>query len=113
MGFVQSIKDWHRGTPKPKPRNPSWDKLASSVVKRSGRCAACGSKSKLEVHHKKPFHLYPELEMIETNLMVLCRVCHYLFGHFCDWKAWNPHVDLDVGVISMAIRARIYVRSAA
>lgn len=49
----------------------------------------------LDVHHILPFHERPELELAEDNLATLCRGCHYLFGHFKDWKSWNVTVIAD------------------
>jgi hypothetical protein len=67
-------------------------------------CEACGTTAELNVHHIKPFHIYPELELDHTNLITLCRVHHFTIGHDSDgpWKpakpAWtsaNPNVVAD------------------
>jgi len=42
------------------------------------------------------FHEHPELEMVETNIIVLCEGdivnCHFFLGHFRNWKHFNPDV---------------------
>jgi 5-methylcytosine-specific restriction enzyme A len=48
----------------------------------------------------RPFHVHPELELDDANLITLCEKpghdCHFVFGHFHDWKRWNPDVVADV-----------------
>lgn len=41
-------------------------------------CVACGDdrRSKLQVHHIKPFKLFPELRYAIDNGKVLCEECH-------------------------------------
>jgi len=30
------------------------------------------------------------------NLITLCgKRCHFVFGHFCDWRSWNQDVLND------------------
>jgi hypothetical protein len=66
------------------------------------RCAACFGKDYLEVHHVKPFHLHPELELEPANLITLCENpthnCHFIFGHVLDWRLANPFVRDDAGL---------------
>jgi transposase len=40
------------------------------------KCTECGSKKKLEIHHRRPVSLFPELRMSMENSVVLCRECH-------------------------------------
>lgn len=51
----------------------------------------------LNVHHKVPFHIAPELELEESNLITLCmsedRHCHLLIGHGDSFKAYVPDVE--------------------
>lgn len=57
----------------------------------------------LEVHHVEDFKHHPELELVESNLIVLCE-CekekdHLGIGHTIDgksdWKITNPNVRED------------------
>lgn len=63
-------------------------------------CQLCGiSKSfgiQIDAHHYNPVQFYPELAATIKNLVALCRHCHFLFGHFCNWRHWN--CDLRTGI---------------
>lgn len=65
-------------------------------------CALCGGMDKREVHHKQSFKEHPELELLESNLIVLCEskkwgvTCHQFFGHLGDYKRINDNVEADV-----------------
>lgn len=61
----------------------------------------CGYRGRgLQVHHIKPFHLHPDLELDPDNLITLCEIKgrdhHLLIGHLDDWEAYNPNVRHDV-----------------
>jgi len=77
------------------PRSPKWPELSKQIIKKHPICSACNVNMNLEVHHIKPFHLYPELELIEDNCMVFCRLHHFIIGHFCDWGGWNVKAVRD------------------
>jgi hypothetical protein len=83
-----------------KPRSPEWPKVEKAYRKLNPVCECCGSKTKLNVHHKKPFHLYPALELDTTNLITLCmdpsKECHLKIGHGDDFKDYNPNIMVDV-----------------
>jgi hypothetical protein len=56
-------------------------------------CAICEYKKKLEVHHVIPVHVDVTLACTESNLITLCRDCHFTFGHFHNFrKYWNPRI---------------------
>jgi 5-methylcytosine-specific restriction endonuclease McrA len=68
---------------------------------REPACAACGHKGRgLQVHHIKPFHLHPQLELDPRNLITLCedrgRDHHLLLGHLNTWESYNEHIRDDV-----------------
>lgn len=44
----------------------------------------------LNRHHLIPQSQAPELANVETNIVVLCRTCHFVLGHRCDWRRSNP-----------------------
>lgn len=79
-----------------KPRSPHWEALEKRWVFTHTSCAACGGTTHLQVHHIKPYHLHPDLELDESNLMTLCmapgHLCHFIFGHCRLWAAYNPRV---------------------
>lgn len=77
-------------------RSYKWSKLRKEHLKKEPCCQACGSCVKPEVHHIKPFHLHPELELDPDNLITLCdKYCHFIFGHLMNWKSYNPEVRQD------------------
>ena len=87
----QSQHDLVFGTP----RSPHWHAVQHQTVKEHPYCAACGSTEDLNVHHKLPFHVRPDLEVTPSNLIVLCRVHHFDLGHLRNWNKWNPNVQQD------------------
>jgi len=77
-------------------RSPKWSNVRKEHLKNHGTCAACGRDKKLEVHHVKPVHLFPELELDPSNLVTLCAdPCHIVFGHLMNFKSWNIDVLID------------------
>ena len=82
-------------------RSPEWHRVAKEHRLREPACMACGYKGKkLQVHHIKPFHLHPHLELDPNNLITLCEVRgqdhHLLLGHLGAWESYNEHIHDDV-----------------
>ncbi len=82
-------------------RSPEWPRVAKEHRLRESACVACGYKGKkLQVHHIKPFHLHPHLELDPHNLITLCEVRgrdhHLLLGHLDAWDSYNEHIRQDV-----------------
>lgn len=74
-------------------RSPEWPAFRSRFL--HGKvCAACGTKEKLEAHHKVPL-LFGGAELENSNLIPLCRVCHFYIGHLKSWFSYNPEVEAD------------------
>lgn len=94
---------WQRGTKSdcpggPQPavaRSPEWPQLRAQHIAKQPCCQMCGAMDNCEVHHLRPYHLYPELEVCPDNLLTLCRAHHLLVGHLMSWIAWNPDVVSD------------------
>lgn len=82
-------------------RSPKWRKVRGLYLMDHPACAVCGETHNVEVHHKKPFHLHPELELDPNNFITLCEtashgiVCHLLIGHLGNYKDVNPDVEAD------------------
>lgn len=78
-------------------RSPAWDEVERAFRESHSACAICGAKERLQVHHKVPFHLRPDLELETANLVTLCmsftRECHLRIGHGGDFRAFNPSVE--------------------
>ena len=82
-------------------RSSEWSRVAKEHRLREPACMACGYKGKkLQVHHIKPFHLHPQLELDPHNLITLCeakgREHHLLLGHLGAWESYNEHIHDDV-----------------
>ena len=88
------------------PRSKDWSKVRKRFLKKNPVCAVSGKKKKLEVHHIKPFHLYPELELVESNLIVLSKKYHLIFGHLGSFHSYNENVIEDSKVWCEKIETR-------
>ena len=91
-------------------RSGKWPALERAWLKVHPTCAACGTGDQVSVHHKRPFHLHPELELDTGNLISLCEKhnCHLMVGHSGDWHAYNPHVADDARVLAKRVEQRKY-----
>ena len=105
--LLKHVQDVVRGSaPLGKLRSPHWATVERKFKQNSPDCAVCGTIKKVEVHHKKPFHLHPELELDPSNLISLCRPHHQWWGHLGDWKSFNPEVMIDANVWAKKIAKR-------
>lgn len=78
------------------PRSSQWHVVAHEHLAREPHCRICKRKDKVQVHHLKPFHLHPELELDPDNLVTLCEGegtddHHLWFGHLGSWHSINEH----------------------
>lgn len=93
-------------------RARGWTSLRNEWIASHSTCACCGIDTQLAVHHVKPLHLFPELELDDTNLITLCqrpeRFCHYIFGHFFDWMAYNPDIKRFAPLMLKRIQNKKY-----
>ncbi len=80
-----------------------WLQLRYKILKRDGRkCACCGTSSMnvvLHVDHIKPRSLFPELELSQDNLQVLCEDCNIGKSNLdmTNWNSANKKVLYVVG----------------
>lgn len=84
------------------PRSPKWPSVRDKFLKNNPYCRICDSEESLNVHHIKPFHQFPELELDESNFVTLCENkslnCHFVFGHHRKWTLWNPEILKEIPV---------------
>lgn len=96
------------------PRSGRWPTVRDRHLDAHPECAVCRRRENLNVHHLKPYHLFPELELEPGNLLTLCEGgavnCHLLFGHLLRWDAWNPHCREDAEFFSRKIVCREIAR---
>ncbi len=90
-------------------RSPKWPAFLKRFL-RGKVCAGCGRSDQLTGHHKLPYHLAPERELDETNLIPLCEGrsinCHLWLGHLGNWQSYNPTVDADAAYMQEKVRTR-------
>jgi 5-methylcytosine-specific restriction protein A len=89
------------------PRSAKWPKVRKDWLRDNPACAACGSVKDLQVHHKRPFHLFPAEELVRSNLITLCETMgvehHFRIGHTVSgkssWLLYNPNVVRDAAAM--------------
>ena len=102
MKILKHVKDIIQGKAEPgRIRSDHWPAVRKAHLAKFPACFVCDGKKKLEVHHKKPFHLHPELELDPNNLITLCESkengvnCHLFVGHLGNFHSFNVNVDSD------------------
>jgi hypothetical protein len=89
-----------------------WPALKKRHLIRRPKCEVCGATRNRTVHHIKPIHLFPELELEPENLITLCEggkrgANHHLFvGHLMDYMSYNANVLTDVAIWNERIQHR-------
>ena len=78
-------------------RSSEWRHVEKDHLAKEPACQWCGATVHLQVHHIKPFHLAPELELDPDNLITLCEEggylnCHLIHGHVGSFKNFNPAI---------------------
>lgn len=76
-------------------RSPKWRHVEKAHLAAHGLCEGCRSTKHLQVHHVRPFHLHPELELDPDNLVTACMdvaECHLRICHGDNFKAYVPKV---------------------
>ncbi len=81
------------------------------AIKFPRRCAYCGRIDGVQLHHISPFHLHPELELDENNVIWLCENApedhHLHIGHLGNFRtSFNPNVREDCKKHLAEINAR-------
>lgn len=91
-------------------RSTKWPQVQKDFLSKNPLCAVCKKKGKLlnplNVHHQHPFHVHPELELNEANLITLCRIHHLWWGHLGNWASWNDSVEMDARIWADKIKSR-------
>lgn len=103
-----SISDPKPGADK---RSPEWSRVRAEWLQDHPACAVCGRTDAVEVHHIRPFHLHPELELDPGNLITLCEHTgegndHYCYGHLRSWQSFNDKVEIDAAAYLAELRSR-------
>lgn len=92
------LRQWVR------PRSRQWGKIKKTHLLKEQSCQWCGGVIRIEVHHIYPFHLFPEKELEESNLITLCCGCHFERGHNRDWREYNRDIRHECECHGEAVR---------
>lgn len=113
MNIITHLKHVAQGKhPLSVARSGKWPAVRRAHLEQHPVCAVCGGKENLEVHHKKPFHLHPELELDPANLITLCESknnginCHLAVGHIGNFKSLNATVEQDATYLNKKLKGR-------
>ena len=96
--IVDTLKGKH---PLAAKRSNQWPTARKAHLELYPACAVCGGSVDIQVHHIRPFHLHPDLELDPGNLVTLCESkkagvnCHLWFGHLGNFKSYNTTVTKD------------------
>lgn len=100
--MIKHLKDLAQGKARlGQKRSSRWPTIRKAHLEKNPECAVCGGKKQVEVHHIKPFHLHPELELEPSNLISLCESknkgvnCHLFIGHLGSFQKMNEAVLED------------------
>lgn len=91
-------------------RSSGWSATQKAFIAINNVCAATGKKGTLldplQVHHVKPFHLNPELELDPNNLITLRRSIHLWLAHLGSWSSYNLNIREDAAILRQKIANR-------
>lgn len=94
-------------------RSSHWPAVRKAHLEKHPACEVCGhSGERVNVHHIRPFHLHPELELEPTNLITLCEDehfvnCHLFIGHLGNFSGWNPGVVMDAALFKHKLKENV------
>jgi hypothetical protein len=90
-------------------RSSNWKIIRKKHLEENPFCSGCKKIDKLEVHHIEPYHVNPNRELDSSNLITLCKNCHFTIGHLMDWNSWNIDVINDSKVYLDKVIKRPYI----
>ena len=77
-------------------RSPQWEALSRAYRKEQPFCEFGMHKpnilNPLNTHHVAVFHEHPELELVKSNWINVCRFHHLWHCHLGNWKNVNINV---------------------
>lgn len=86
------------------PRSPLWAQTKRIYWQTHEKvCSVHGGTKNIQLHHKHPFHVHPELENDQNNLIAVCEEpgwnCHLKFAHLGNFRTkWNPNIEEDAAL---------------
>lgn len=55
---------------------PDWRRVRAAHLATHPACEHCGSRERLEVHHRIAVRMRPDLRLVDANLLTVCLRCH-------------------------------------
>ena len=87
-------------------RSGEWPRVRREHLEKFPECAVTGRTEDVEVHHIRPFHNHPELELDPQNLITLSPNTHLLFGHLGSFRSYNINVRKDAAEWKLRLSRR-------
>jgi len=92
-------------------RSSAFAQLSRDMIEEAGRLCRMGLHkptlfNPLNTHHVRPFHEHPKDELKKSNLIVLCRLHHFIHAHFRNWASSNPRIREDAEDLNSRIANR-------
>ena len=113
MPIIKHLVDAAKGKhPVTAARSGHWSTVRKQHLVLHPVCELCGGSEDLEVHHVRPFHLHPDLELDPDNLITLCEAkkdgvnCHLFAGHLGNFRSFNVDVRADASEWHNKIKTR-------
>lgn len=90
-------------------RSPKFAQLSRDCIKEANGLCQMGLHkptllNPLNTHHILEFHNNPTLELLKSNLIVLCRFHHYAHGHFFNWKDANHAIRENCSMFNCELK---------
>ena len=89
-------------------RSSGWYQFRKIHIKKE--CCYCGRKGTflkpLQLHHLRPFHLFPEDELNPDNVETFCNECHLREAHLMSYKSFNINVKEKAKIMREEIKNR-------
>lgn len=90
-----------------KGRSGKWPAVRKAHLRAHPACVACGRTGGNDVHHVKPFHLWPELETDPTNCATFCPPCHHVIAHAGNYALYVATALEDAARHRESVRAAL------
>ena len=87
-------------------RSSQWPAVRKNFLMENPVCEICFSRKNINVHHKVPVHIDKTKELLNTNLVTLCRECHWIFAHYKSWHSYSTDLDKDILIWRQKITSR-------
>ena len=93
-------------------RSPKFAQLSREMIKEAGGLCQMGMHkptlfNPLNSHHILSFHTTPAEELNPKNLVVLCRLHHFIHAHLKNWSDSNPDILSDCDALNNKIMHKV------